>query len=43
MPHKFNTSRRHKFAKKKYRVTNWCGYNEGAYILKTIANEVKYD
>ena len=21
MPHKFNTSRRHKFAKKKYRVT----------------------
>ena len=28
MPHKFNTSRRHKFAKKKYRVTNWCGYNE---------------
>ena len=28
MPHKFKTSRRHKFAKKKYRVTNWCGYNE---------------
>ena len=28
MPHKFNTSRRHKFAKRKYRVTNWCGYNE---------------
>ena len=31
MPHKFNTSRRHKFAKKKYRVTNWCGYNESRW------------
>jgi len=28
MPHKFNASRRHKFAKKKYRVTNWNVYNE---------------
>jgi len=28
MPHKFNTGRRHKFAKKRYRVTNWAEYNE---------------
>lgn len=28
MPHKFNAARRHKFAKKRYRVTNWGGYNE---------------
>lgn len=28
MPHKFNAARRHKFAKKKYRVTNWREYNE---------------
>ncbi|MEP3329572.1 IS5 family transposase [Sedimentitalea sp.] len=28
MPHKFNAPRRHKFAKKRYRVTNWSSYNE---------------
>jgi hypothetical protein len=28
MPHKFNATRRHKFAKKQYRVTNWAEYNE---------------
>lgn len=28
MPHKFNASRRHKFAKKQYRVRNWDEYNE---------------
>jgi|GEM_PF-1316440 len=28
MPHKFNASRRLKFAKKRYRVTNWSSYNE---------------
>lgn len=28
MPHKFNASIRHKFAKKRYRVTNWASYNE---------------
>jgi len=28
MPHKFNANRRHKFAKKQYRVTNWAEYNE---------------
>ncbi|SDR45427.1 IS5 family transposase [Pseudovibrio sp. Tun.PSC04-5.I4] len=28
MPHKFHASRRHKFDKKKYRVTNWRDYNE---------------
>ena len=28
MPHKFNAARRHKFARKKYRVTNWVEYNE---------------
>ena len=28
MPHKFNAGRRHKFAKQKYRVTNWRKYNE---------------
>lgn len=28
MPHKFNAARRHKFAKKRYRVTNWAKYNE---------------
>ena len=28
MPHKFNASRRHKFAKKRYRVTNRAAYNE---------------
>ena len=28
MPHKFNSARRHKFAKKRYRVTNWAEYNE---------------
>lgn len=29
MPYKFKASRRHKFAKKRYRVTNWPEYNEG--------------
>lgn len=28
MPYKFNASRRHEFAKKRYRVTNWAEYNE---------------
>lgn len=28
MPHKFNATRRHRFAKKQYRVTNWPEYNE---------------
>ncbi len=28
MPHKFNASRRHKFEKKRQRVTNWRAYNE---------------
>jgi len=28
MPHKYNAARRHKFAKKQYRVTNWNAYNE---------------
>lgn len=28
MPHKFNASRRHKFEKKQYRITNWPAYNE---------------
>lgn len=28
MPHKFNASRRHKFEKKRYRVTNWAEYTE---------------
>jgi hypothetical protein len=28
MPHKFNASHRHKFAKKRYRVTNWAEYND---------------
>lgn len=28
MPHKFNAARRHKFEKKRYRVTNWAEYNE---------------
>ncbi len=28
MPYKFNASRRHKFEKKRYRVTNWAEYNE---------------
>ncbi len=28
MPHKFNAAQRHKFAKKRYRVTNWAEYNE---------------
>jgi hypothetical protein len=28
MPHKFNAARRHKFEKKRYRVTNWAMYNE---------------
>ena len=28
MPHKFNAARRHKFEKKRYRVTNWDEYNE---------------
>jgi hypothetical protein len=29
MPHEFNASRRHKFEKKRQRVTNWRVYNEG--------------
>nr|WP_245581390.1 IS5 family transposase [Octadecabacter arcticus] len=29
MPHKFNASRRHKFEKKRQKVTNWRVYNEG--------------
>lgn len=28
MPHKFNESRRHKFERKRYRITNWADYNE---------------
>mgnify|MGYP002633688910 CR=1 FL=1 len=28
MPHKFNSSRRHKFDKKRYKVRNWAEYNE---------------
>lgn len=28
MPHKFNAARRHKFTKRRYRVTNWAEYNE---------------
>ncbi|TQM89654.1 IS5 family transposase [Roseinatronobacter monicus] len=28
MPHKFNDGRRHKFEKKRYRITNWADYNE---------------
>lgn len=28
MPHKFNSSRRHKFGKKRYKITNWRDYNE---------------
>ena len=28
MSHKFNASRHHKFEKKRYRITNWPGYNE---------------
>ena len=28
MPHKHNNSRRHKFKKAKYRVTNWSEYND---------------
>ena len=28
MPHKFNAVRRHKFPKKRYRVTNWAEYTE---------------
>ncbi len=28
MPHKFNDARRHKFEKKRYRVSNWPEYNE---------------
>ena len=28
MPHKFNDARRHKFEKKRYRITNWPDYNE---------------
>ena len=28
MPHEFNAGRRHKFAKKRNRVTNWAEYNE---------------
>lgn len=28
MPHKFNAARRHKFGRKRYRVTNWAVYNE---------------
>jgi len=28
LPHKFNDARRHKFEKKRYRLTNWSDYNE---------------
>ena len=28
MPYKFNDARRHKFEKKRYRITNWAVYNE---------------
>ena len=28
MPYKFNDARRHKFEKKRYRITNWPSYNE---------------
>ena len=28
MPYKFNDARRHKFEKKRYRITNWPAYNE---------------
>jgi hypothetical protein len=29
IPHKFNASRRHKFEKKRQKITNWRVYNEG--------------
>ncbi|UOA34135.1 hypothetical protein DSM110093_03970 (plasmid) [Sulfitobacter sp. DSM 110093] len=29
MPHKFNATRRDKFPKQNYSVTNWSEYNEG--------------
>ena len=28
MPYKFNDARRHKFEKKRYRITNWPAYTE---------------
>ena len=28
MPYKFNDARRHKFEKKRYRISNWAVYNE---------------
>ena len=28
MPYKFNDARRHKFEKKRYRITNWSDYTE---------------
>ena len=28
MPNKFDDTRRHKFEKKQYRITNWAVYNE---------------
>jgi hypothetical protein len=31
MPHKFNASRRHKFEKKRQKVTTWRVYNEGLH------------
>ena len=33
MPHKFNAARRHKFPKKRYRVTNWAEYTPSALAL----------
>ncbi len=33
MPHKFTVTRRHKFAKKRYRVTNLAEYNDPDHYL----------
>lgn len=32
MPRKFNASRRHRFARKRYRVTNWATDNEALWL-----------
>lgn len=45
MPHKFNSARRHRFAKKKYRVTNRGGHNEsqrGDVTIRVTADGRKH-
>ncbi|SDR48815.1 IS5 family transposase [Pseudovibrio sp. Tun.PSC04-5.I4] len=43
MPHKYNASQRHKFAKPGYRVTNWSDYNESLRQRADVSVWISHD